>query len=341
MSERILVVNVNWLGDVLFSTPAIRAIRKKYPSSYIACLVPPRCENVLKNNPYLNEVIVSDDNTSIASLFKSLRLVLLLRKKKFDTAIFFHRSKTKAWIAKLAGIRSRKGFASHSARHLLTEVSPVPPTKLHKIDYFLYLMAGLGIPADGRGMDFISKAKDAAIDDDLQDHGINKGEPYVVLHAGGNWDLKRWPTEHFARWIELFTANYPYKVILCGTASEENLSKEIISSVPAGRVISLCGKTSLDALAVILKNAKFLISNDSGPIHLAASQRTPILGLFGPTSERETGPISEAAVMVLRKDVGCEIPCYFRSCNHRVCMELLSPEEVYESSVRLLKAHAS
>jgi heptosyltransferase-2 len=212
---------------------------------------------------------------------------------------------------------------------------PPPSGRPHRTDYFLALLEGVGVPAQGRAPEFVPRpgieAEYAAV---LNAGGVDPAAPYAVVHPGGNWDLKRWPAESFVRWIRLFRARFPWKIVVIGTPPEEPLAAGIASAFPEG-VVSLCGKTSLDTLALLLKGSRFLLSNDSGPIHLAASQGTPILALFGPTSASETGPLSGAAVRVLRKDVGCEVPCYFRSCDHRVCMELLTPEEVFAESERL------
>ncbi len=334
--NRILIVNVNWLGDVLFSTPAIRAIRKWLPESYIACLVPPRCAGLLKNNPYLNEVIVSHDRHSFFAWPELFKTVQELKKKRFDTAIFFHRSKTKVLMTVLAGIPERLGFWAPGRRRLLTRVVPLPEAPLHKTDLFLNLIEHLGIPADGRTPDFFpGQGTEGELRALLESHGILPGTPYAVVHAGGNWDLKRWPASYFVEWIRLLLQNYSWKVILCGTSKEEALSKEIQAPFDDKEVINLCGKTSLDALALMIKNAKLLLSNDSGPIHLAASQKTKIVGLFGPTSPELTGPISAGQAVIVKKDVGCEVPCYFKSCNYRVCMEWLSPQEVFEKTKEL------
>jgi len=335
--DRILIVNVNWIGDVLFSTPAIRAIRKKYPKAYIASLVPPRGMGLLKNNPYLDEVIVGEDKTSAAYLLKQIPTILELRKRKFDTAVFFHRSRTRAWLAKLAGVPKRAGFESPLGRRGLTRAFPSPSAATHRIDLFLDLVEKLGIQADGRGIDFFpAKEAEETLSLLLERKGIHRNSPYVVLHAGGNWDMKRWPTGYFAEWIKLFLKKFSWTVVLCGQKPEEAISREISSYFSSREVVSLCGQTSLDELAILLKRAKLLLSNDSGPLHLAASQKTPLVGLFGPTSPEETGPVSEGPLVILRKDVGCEIPCYYRSCNYRVCMDWLTPEEVFEKTKEML-----
>lgn len=335
--NRILVFNVNWLGDVLFSTPALRALRKARPGAHIACLVPARCREALANNPHVDEVIVADDDTSFFAWPRALALAVSLRARRFDTAIFFHRSKTKAFVARLAGIPERFGFDASAVRRGLTRAWPPPVPPFHRIDYFLGLVRAIGVPDDGRTPDFFPREEaERELDDLFREKGLRRDAPYVVVHAGGNWDLKRWPPAHFAEWIRLLRARRPWTAVLCGTASEAGVAESIVKEFPAGEAVSLGGRTSLDALALLLRGAKLLVSNDSGPLHLAATQKTPILGIFGPTSAAETGPISDGPLRIVSKDVGCEVPCYFRDCDRRVCMEWISPQEAFAEAESLL-----
>ena len=154
-ASRILIVNQNWLGDVLCSTPAIRAIRKKFPEAHLACLVALRCREVLADNPHLNEVIGYDDRVSPFSPLRFFSTVLQIRARRFDRVVFLHRSKTKAWIALLAGVRERVGYARPFRRKLLTRVFAEPVGPLHKIDVFLHLINEWGVPPDGRELDFV------------------------------------------------------------------------------------------------------------------------------------------------------------------------------------------
>ncbi len=335
--KRILLAGPHWLGDVLFTTPAIRAVRRQYPHAFLAYLLPARVLPVLANHPQINELIVCQDKPSLFSWPLQLRMADEIRRRKFDTAIFFHRSKTKAFLVQKAGVGERIGYAQPGREKFLTQNVPPPQQPLHKIDSFLHLIDQAGIPADERHMDFFP-APNAPLQLArlLMDHGVVPGDRYALVHAGGNWDLKRWPVAHFIATIRHYIQNFRLKIVLCGTDSEKNISDEICGQFDGKSVVSLCGKTSLDALSLLLKNADFLLSNDSGPIHLAATQRTKILGLFGPTSTALTGPVSKGPLSILWKDVGCDVPCYFRSCNYRVCMNWLSPEEVYQKTRELL-----
>ena len=297
----------------------------------------PRCAGLLKNNPYLNEVIEAKDRVPLSSFLDHWKIVSELKKRSFDTAVFFHRSKTKMIWAWLAGIPERAGYAGLGREKLLTRVIPDPGDRLHRTDHFLKLLHELGISGDGRVPDFYPKKEaEAELKDLLSLHGITVGQPYAVVHAGGNWSLKRWPAVYFVKWAKLFLERYPWKIILCGTESEEALSREISSHFASEEVVSFCGKTSIDMLALLLKNARILLSNDSGPIHLAASQGTRLVGLFGPTSPELTGPVSKGSSLILSMDVGCEVPCYYRSCDYRICMDWLKPEEVFERTAEFL-----
>jgi heptosyltransferase II len=333
---RILILNQNWLGDALFSTPAIRALRKKFPNAYIACLAPRRVAEALGRNPHLDEVLVYNERAMLVTLVEPFRIFWALKKRRFDTAFFLNRSKSKAFLALLAGIGRRIGYARLGRSWLLTQAVP-PPGRMHKIDQFLYLIGQAGVPAAGRHPELIPSQEDrdraARL---LLSEGITPDEPFAVVHAGGNWDLKRWPVKNFIEWIRLYVSRNKGKVLLCGTASEEALAKQILDAFPDGRVVSMCGKTELGPFAELLKRAKIVLSNDSGPIHLAVSQKTRTVGVFGPTSPAETGPVSDGPLRVLWKDVGCSVPCYFRACDHRVCMDLLTPEEVFKTTEEVM-----
>ena len=333
--DRILIVNVNWVGDVLFSTPAIHALRVRYPSAHIACLVPPRCKPVLKNNPDLNEVITFDESARPWAPSGFWAVVQKVRRGRFDTAVFFHSSRTKILLCVLAGVKRRIGFKRGSKTAWLTQVLEAPAASVHRTDIFLRLARELGASAADRRPVFLPEpGSERSAAELLNAEGIGK-RPYVVVHAGGNWDLKRWPADSFVQWIRSFQKEYPWGVVLCGTAPEVKLTEAIRVRVNDASVVSLAGRTSLDELACILKGARMLLSNDSGPIHLAASQDTPILGLFGPTHESVTGPIAQR-VRILRRDVGCQVPCYFRTCDHRVCMEWIRPDEAMTETRNLI-----
>ena len=335
--KRVVLFNVNWLGDVLFSTPAIRALKKTHPDAEITCVVSPRVAELLKTNPYLSRVITLEDRLGPSKLGAMASLVWTLRAGRFDTAVFFSRSRTRAFLAMLAGIGRRVGYAKGARKYFLTDTLAEPAEPKHKTDLFLDLLAVLGVEPDGAAPDFVPETgAGERVKNLLAQKHMEPGEPYAVVHTGGNWALKRWPAEHFSAWIKLLRRKSPLRLVFCGGDGEKLLVEEIIRRADDARSVSICGQTDVSMLALILKGAAFVLSNDSGPIHLAASQSAPIIGLFGPTRAAMTGPRSNGRVSIIESDFGCELPCYFSECRDRKCMAALAPETVMARTAEFL-----
>ena len=155
--KRILIFNVNWVGDVLFSTAVIRNIRYNYPDAFIACCIPSRCYQVLKGNPHLDEIIIFDDHDRHRSLLSRLRFVRLLRFKRFDIVYLLHRSFSRAFLCWLAGIPQRVGYYTKKRGFLLTK--KIPPLRdrdaVHRIDYYLMVIEQAGLRVEDRYPDFL------------------------------------------------------------------------------------------------------------------------------------------------------------------------------------------
>ena len=332
---KILIVEVNWLGDVLFSTPAIKALRKKFPDSHIACLIVPRVREILAHNPNINELIINDEKGLHKGLSGNMKLARELKEKKFDMAVLFHRSFTRALITYWAGIPQRIGYSTWKRSLLLTQAIPMPKKdSLHRVDYYLTIVEPLGCDTDDRFYEFFTSEKDNTfIENLLQQEAISAGDFTVCLNPGGNWLPKRWPKEHFARLADRLIAEYQAKVIFSGSNEDVPLIKEIASLMKHPPIIT-AGKTSVTQSACLFKKAKVVISADSGPLHIAAAVGANIIALFGPTSHLITGPLGRGAIKILHKDIiGCCIPCYDTNCDDNRCMRELSVEEVF-SAVR-------
>ncbi len=333
---RILIVNVNWRGDVLFSTPFIRALREKYPDSFIACLVVPRCAPILENNPHLNELIIFDEQNGHRGLWGKLRLIKLLRSKRFDCAFLLHRSFTRALLCYFAGIPQRAGYFTKKRAWLLTKTIAQPIKEMHKAEYFLNLARACGMEAKDRNYQFFPSREDKDyIDNLLQKNGLGRSDSLVVLNPGGNWQLKRWPKENFARLGDKLIRKYQAQVLITGAQKDINLAEDI-ASLMKNRPVILCGQTSLGELAALMLKVKLVVSNDSGPLHIALSQGAKAIGLFGPTSARITGPYGSGEYTLLQKDVGCNTPCYKLDCSDNRCMKAISVEDVLQAAETFL-----
>ena len=334
--SRILIFDVNWLGDVLFSTPVIRNIRYNFPNSFIACVIPSRCFQVLEGNPYLDEIIFFDERNQQRSLKEKLKFINLIKAKRFDMAFLLHRSFTRAFILWLAGIKERVGYATKKRAFLLTKKIPHPDRdSLHRIDYYLGVIKGAGLKVIDKHLDFfISKEDFIFVDNFLKENKITETDLLVGINPFGNWLPKRWPVNYWKELIQKITEQIPSKIIITGGKDDLSLAQDIKTNNPS--VIITCGKLNLKQFGALCKRLNLFISADTGPLHIANTVGTKkIIALFGPTSLITTSPYPIDNVIILKKDVGCKIPCYVVNCNDNRCMKAITPEEVLKEIKRI------
>jgi len=334
--KRILIIEVNWLGDILFTTPAIRAIRQSNPNSFIGCLVVPRCTDMLRDNPNIDELIILDEAGAHRRLWGKIALIWELRKKRFDTVISFHRSMSRILIVALAGISRRVGYCTKKRSWLLTDRVAQPSRGLHRVEYFLKLTRSVGMDTGARNYDFyISETHVSGGDKILRNIGITEGEDFFVINPGANWPPKRWSREKFTGLCELLKKRYGKKIVITGAKKDTSLGQHIID-MSGSSAVSICGGTTLGELAAVMRRASLVISNDSGPMHIAVSQGVPTIALFGPTSPEITGPYGDSEYIVISRWDDCKLPCYDSECNRYRCMEAISVDEVLGAVEKLL-----
>lgn len=331
-NKRILIFNVNWLGDVLFSTAAIRNIRANFTDSFIACVVPSRCYQILKDNPHLDEIIIFDDKDRHKGILAKLDFVTLLKSKEFDTVFLLHRSFTRALICRLAGIPKRIGYYTKKRGFLLTE-SIRPPAKdtLHRIDYYLNIIEKAGLRVEDRFLDFSVGEKDEEfVRDFLSKQKISKGDFLVAINPGGNWLPKRWPKEHWSKLSDKLIGELGAKVIITGSVSDVSLGREIRDAMKKKPILA-CGILNLKQLGALCKRVNVFITADTGPLHIAtAVGAKKVIALFGPTLPEITGPYPVKNATIFRREISCKLPCYKVHCQDNRCMKAITPEEVLE-----------
>lgn len=329
-AKRILIFNVNWLGDVLFSTATIRNIRYQNPGAFIACIIPSRCYQVLKDNPNLDEIIIFDEKDRHRGLFAKIGFIRQLKDKKFDIVYLMHRSMSRALICFLAGIPQRIGYNTKNRGFLLTQkIKPVNMDDLHRIDFYLNIILKAGIKAEDRYTEFIvSPADEKYIDELFKKAGINNPGLLVGVNPGGNWLPKRWPKEYWSDLCGRLADELSAKVIITGSQADRALVEEIIQH-SRRKPISVCGELDLKQLGALFKSLDIFISADSGPLHIAnAAGAKKIIALFGPTDPLVTGPYPQDNVAILKGNSGCRIPCYVKDCRDNRCMRSIIVEDV-------------
>ncbi len=329
-NKRVLVFNVNWLGDVLFSTAVIRNIKRNYSDSYIACVIPSRCGQILEGNPNLNEVIIFDEKGKDKGILAKLKFIRLLAGKKFDMAFLLHRSASRALICYLAGIPERAGHYTKKRAFLLTKkIMPPDRDSLHRIDYYLDVIEKAGLKVYDRHTEFFfSKEDEKRAEKFLENQAIIEKDFVAGVNLGGNWLPKRWPVSHWAALIDRLIGELGLKVIITGSDSDAALIKEAQGLMKQQPIVA-AGVFSLKQFGVLCKSLDLFITADTGPLHIAnASGAKKIIALFGPTDPAVTGPYPQENAIILKKDIGCKIPCYQVDCKNNRCMAAITPEEV-------------
>jgi lipopolysaccharide heptosyltransferase II len=328
--NNILVVNVNWLGDAVFSTPVFKILKENYPNARISCLCVPRVKSVLEFCPFIDEIIVIDEKEKHFWPWDKWKLIKDLRRRAFDTAFLLHRSSTRGLLVYLAGIPKRIGYCK--TKNFLTHPIVYNDQDIHRSDVYLNVLRGYGLKINNSSCELNLKASDVQrLNEFLETKGVGAQEKLVVFHTAGNWELKRWPPSYFASLIETLTQDSNVKVVLSGGQAEIEYCQRL-NQQANDKAVVVAGETSLGESLALYKRALVVVSSDSGPLHLAHSVGANVVGIYGPTRIETTGPRGKGQATILFKDVGCnKAPCYHLSCGSNVCMQSITVSDVSEA----------
>jgi len=303
--EKIMVFTKNWLGDVVFESPAIKAIKENFPDSELVCVAPKRCHPILENYPYVDRVMLFDEKRKERSLGSKKKRVDEWKHEKFTRTFLFHRSFTRAALLAWAGVPYRAGYNTKGRGFLLTNSVPTPPDDLHDSDYYLHLLKELGLKCElGTPYEFhYSNADEIRVLRLLHKMNIEKNK-FLVFHTGANWEPKRWPMESFHNLIKLIQAKTPMPILLTGTNEDaERIGALIRCCLDLDTpVLSLAGETLIGELGALFSFSKAVVSNDSGPLHMACGVGAKTVALFGPTNEAKTGPRGRGQSILIKKN---------------------------------------
>jgi heptosyltransferase-2/heptosyltransferase-3 len=362
--RRVLVLKPDHLGDVLLSTPALRLLRQQHPHAHITMLVGPWSARILERNPAIDTLLTlpfpgfqrgAAHHSPLHPYWLLLRFALLLRAGRFDTALLLRDDHWwGAALALLAGIPRRVGYAVPECAPFLTDALSWNPDE-HVTRQALAVVQALHSPSappalpDATDLPLCFAPSDTAVEwaeDWLTQQGIGPHERLIILHPGTGGEAKLWLPEHWAQVARSLQsqadARHPLRLLLTGGPGEEALVQAVaclLDPVPP----VLVGATSIEQLAALLGRAALVMGVDSGPLHLAVSQGTPSLHLFGPSDAQRFGPWGDPSRhVVLRADLWCS-PCgIFSACPRHTdppeCMQQIAPVEVVQAAWRLLSA---
>ncbi|MGI8586568.1 MAG: glycosyltransferase family 9 protein [Chloroflexia bacterium] len=371
-NPRILCVKLADIGDVLLCTPALRALRTRYPGARIDLLTPPSSAALLRNSPEIDEVLVFDKfaSDSLRSLLNprtllgAAQFLYGLGRRKYDAVLIFHQYTLRFGALKFAALalasraRVRAGVDNGRGWFLTRRAPDGGFDAQHQADYWLDVAALVGAearPADRRLTIPVGERDYSAAAALLAELGLPGDGLLVAVHPGAGWysTARRWPAEHFAALVAGLVRERGASVLLLGGPDEVRLADDLRGLVPQAErsaVHNVAGRTSPAGTAALVQRCRLFIGNDSGPMHLATAVGTPVLAVFGLSNWRAFGPYvpsAPAGALIVRRDLPC-MPCLYRGsdlglrdgCGPRPCLTGLPPAEVLRAATEILEGAA-
>lgn len=337
---KILILKPSSLGDVVQALPVLRLLKRHLPASEIFWWIDSNLAPLLENDPDLTGIVGFERRRWAApphwpEMFRSVRW---LRQQNFDWVIDLQclaRSGAFAWLANgqfLIGLdevrEGARGFYDQAVRRASFHT--------HAVDWYLAVLPHLGIPVHNH---FSWLPERPEIAGTVRSKWQTGGARWIAIQPGARWPNKRWPVEYFAELVRFLAQKFPAaRFAILGSMADKSLGG-FISRVEPERCVNLCGQTSLLEMVEWLRLCDLMITNDTGPMHVAAALGKPLVALFGPTEPRRTGPYGQLK-NVLRMDLPCA-PCLKSRCHYEKpneCLNALSPAMVYEFARKKLQA---
>lgn len=339
--KRILIVRTDRIGDVLLSTPVIKALRDVYPQAYIAMMVSPYAKDIVDGNPYLDQVIIYDKDGKHKSWQRTFKFAQNLKKKRFDVALILHPTNRVHILAFLAGIPKRVGYGRKMGFLLTRRLKHTKQLgEKHELEYNLDLAKVLGIAPKEKSLFMPVKIESEKwVDSLFNKEGIKDSDELLAIHPGASCPSKIWPNERFAEVADRLIKKHNFKVLLVSGSKDTLLAQKIIKHMkhPA---INLAGMTSVSQLASVLRRCKLFISNDSGPVHIASAVGTPVISIFGRNqkglSPKRWGPLGGKDKFLHNQKVAC-VECLAHNCvKEFFCLKSISVDDVVSAADNII-----
>lgn len=333
----ILVRSTNWIGDAVMTTPALRAIRESFPGARVTVLANSLVAPLFTVHGAVDDVIIYDRKGVHAGLGGKIRLARELSARRFDLVILLQNAFDAALIAWLARIPRRMGYRTDGRGVLLSHGVAVDEQtrRLHHVEYYLAMLGRFGITTGDRSLSLVTAPdEDAAMAALLASHGIGRGDVLLGINPGASYGAaKRWYPDRFAAVADELSRRWGARVVVTGGPGETAIAADIAKAMSSPCLV-MAGKTSVRESMALIKRCNFFITNDSGPMHVAAAFGVPLVAVFGSTDHATTSPWSDRTVIV-RRDTDCA-PCLLRECptDHR-CMDLVTSDSVVNAALSL------
>jgi len=331
--EKILIRGPNWVGDAVLAIPAMKAVRHHFPNAEITLLVRPWVAGLFTSAPFVDKVWSEEKPSGLAEWTRMARAI---RTGSFDLGLLLPNSFESALMMFLGRVPRRIGYATDGRRWMLTNSIAPAAAHQHQVHYYLDLVKTLSAKTETPSIEIkAASAERTEARTLLKAEGIANDAKFLVLNPGAAYgSAKRWNEERFAAVADTLAGELNLSVVLIGSEKERPIAEQI-RAVMKTRSAVLTGKTSLETLIGVLAESSLMVTNDSGPMHIAAALGVPTVAVFGSTDERVTGPYGPRA-RIVKHVVECS-PCLLRECpiDHR-CMTRVTVENVCTAARELL-----
>lgn len=322
--KNILILGYKHIGDTLFLTPAIRAIKENFPSSYVAVITGKASEEILKDNPYVDDIIPLPNN----SFKDKLKIKNILKNKRFDTGFLFQHTFLNALFLCYLGIKNRIGLSWKGCGFLLTHKIKYNPN-WHEVERYLNIVNMINKNHVFYKPEIFLKQEDELYADFfLKKNRITSNDLVICVNPGSSekWKIKRWAIENYAELIDYLIEKLSAKVFVLSGIFEDKLI-DTLHNLTRNKFIVIKEK-SLKKLAAIIKRSNLFITNDTGPMHLACAVGVKVIDIVGPSNVKKTGPLSEKSI-IIKKNVSCS-PCKKISCDDLRCLKQITTKDVID-----------
>ena len=324
-SQRILLIRLSSLGDIVLTTPVIHAVRAHYSDAHIAMLTGKQSADVLRENPHLDEIITFDRFAKDKDTGEMLRTARVLRGRKFTLAIDLQRKFRTEVLMYFSGAAERVGKG-----RLCTVRAPEQGNK-HATAHYFDLLRAVEIPALDQKLEmFLAASERADATQRFDTAGVTPTGLKVGFFPGAGWKLREWMPERFAAIGDRLVQNFNAEVLIFGGQKESELVHTVAKLMDT-RAVPFAGNLQIRELAACIEKCDLFLTNDTGPMHIAAAVGTPTVSLFGPGNHIRFQPLG-AMHQTIRHDVPCN-PCkqFTDKCKDNICMKKITVDEVWQS----------
>ncbi len=326
--NKILVLKPRAIGDVLLSTPVLANIRAEFPNATIDFFVEEFAAQVVELNPFINRVHAINTGKS-----SPLSIIFDIRRARYDLVIDLFANPRTAIVTMFSGAPYRVGFPFKWRRHAYNIIVSPRSGEVHNVEFNLDALRRIGVPVKTTELSFpIDDQSFQFAADFIRDHNLAK-DSYLTVNIGGGWQIKRWPIDKFVELCRMIDDRLNMPVVILYGPSEIDDALRVQGQSNA----ILAPQTSLRQMGAIMKYSRLLITNDSGPMHIAAALRVPTLAIFGPTNPKLQGPYGNISAIVRNENLDC-LSCNLIKCPIKnICMTQLEAESVFRHLLEFMR----